>query len=73
MQNSMVGIVHFICFKLGILCLEKFGPKNQNCQFKAEISCVDYFEYVKFDSDVLDLFCKVCPKNLASSVYSQRL
>ena len=62
MQNSMVGIVHLICFKLEILFLGKFGSKNQNCQFKAEICCVDYFEYVKFDNDVLDLFCKVCPK-----------
>ena len=29
--NDMVDL---ICFRLEISFLEKFGPKNQNCQFK---------------------------------------
>ena len=28
------GMVHLICFRLEIHFLGKFGPKNQNCQFK---------------------------------------
>ena len=28
------GTVHLFCFRLEISFLSKFGPKNQNCQFK---------------------------------------
>ena len=30
------GGVHFFCFVLEMLFLSKFGPKNQNCQFKVK-------------------------------------
>ena len=31
--SSMV-VFHYILFRLEILFLEKFGPKNENCQFQ---------------------------------------
>ena len=35
MQNAEFnGGIHFFCFKPGRPFFGKFGPKNQNCQFK---------------------------------------
>ena len=33
-QRELNGVVHFFCFRPETPFLGKFGPKNQNCQFK---------------------------------------
>ena len=34
MHTEVNGTVNLICFRQEISFLGKFGPKNQNCQFK---------------------------------------
>ena len=35
---ELYGTVHFFCFRPEKPFLDKFGPENQNCQFKLKLS-----------------------------------
>ena len=53
------GGVNFICFRLKIHFFGKFGPKNQNCQFKLKFAGVysSTFVYSHFSSEIKFLCC----------------